>query len=463
MRKDGSRFWASVVMTALQDDAGACKGFAKITRDLTERRLAEEEARRRRRSGPPAARRSWTKRRCGGRAISWTDPAHIAEGVTVQAPDGKLIFANDAAAQLCGFESGGGDAGGGPAQHAGAASRCCREDGRRSRWAELPGRHRPAGHGLERDRRFQVEPHRRGTLVLRVGARRCSMRAGNVEPVGDRLPRVHRAPAGRAVLAVPGGGQLGAGILARLRGDAGGRWRSWPCRTSPTGAASTSSRADGTLEQLAVAHVDPGKRELAKEWRRRWPPRPRVAVVRVVGSGRPELLAEITDAMIEAGTPDPEQRRMAEGWALRSAMVVPRSSSASSPSAWSPSSPPSRHGATPRGPDPGHRDRPPRLAGHRERARLHRGANAVQTRDNFLAIASHELRTPLSALTVLMSLAGARGRPATACWRWGPRRSRSGWCGPSARRASSRGWSTGCWTSAGCRPAICSSSASGPT
>ena len=45
IRKDGSRFWASVIITALRDDAGQLIGFAKVTRDLTERRRAEEEMR----------------------------------------------------------------------------------------------------------------------------------------------------------------------------------------------------------------------------------------------------------------------------------------------------------------------------------------------------------------------------------------------------------------------------------
>ncbi len=43
LRKDGSRFWADVVITALRDaDTGALTGFAKVTRDLTDRRRAEE-------------------------------------------------------------------------------------------------------------------------------------------------------------------------------------------------------------------------------------------------------------------------------------------------------------------------------------------------------------------------------------------------------------------------------------
>jgi PAS domain S-box-containing protein len=42
VRKDGSRFWANVLITALRDDNGKLLGFSKITRDLTERKLHEE-------------------------------------------------------------------------------------------------------------------------------------------------------------------------------------------------------------------------------------------------------------------------------------------------------------------------------------------------------------------------------------------------------------------------------------
>jgi PAS domain S-box-containing protein len=42
VRKDGSRFWASVVLTALRDQAGNLYGFSKVTRDITEKRNAQE-------------------------------------------------------------------------------------------------------------------------------------------------------------------------------------------------------------------------------------------------------------------------------------------------------------------------------------------------------------------------------------------------------------------------------------
>jgi hypothetical protein len=45
VRKDGSRFWANVVITVLREPDGKLAGFAKITRDLTERRRHEEELR----------------------------------------------------------------------------------------------------------------------------------------------------------------------------------------------------------------------------------------------------------------------------------------------------------------------------------------------------------------------------------------------------------------------------------
>jgi PAS domain S-box-containing protein len=44
-RKDGSRFWANVVIDAVHDDTGVLIGFAKITRDMTERRAVDEQLR----------------------------------------------------------------------------------------------------------------------------------------------------------------------------------------------------------------------------------------------------------------------------------------------------------------------------------------------------------------------------------------------------------------------------------
>jgi formate hydrogenlyase transcriptional activator len=42
IRKDGSRFWADVILSALRDETGALTGYAKITRDFTDRKRADE-------------------------------------------------------------------------------------------------------------------------------------------------------------------------------------------------------------------------------------------------------------------------------------------------------------------------------------------------------------------------------------------------------------------------------------
>lgn len=45
LRKDGSIFWANVVITAIRDNSGTLTGFAKVVRDVTERKVSEQRLR----------------------------------------------------------------------------------------------------------------------------------------------------------------------------------------------------------------------------------------------------------------------------------------------------------------------------------------------------------------------------------------------------------------------------------
>lgn len=82
---------------------------------------------------------------------------------------------------------------------------------------------------------------------------------------------------------------------------------------------------DGTIQQLALSHVDPTKVELAQELQRRYLDNPNVSfgVPNVIQTGKPELFARITDVQIVAATDDLEPLRLLIDLGLKSLMVVP--------------------------------------------------------------------------------------------------------------------------------------------
>jgi PAS domain S-box-containing protein len=86
VRKDGSRFWADAVVTAVRDHQGELRGFCKITRDITERKEADEALR-----------------------LAEQKYRHIFEeailGIFQSTPEGRLLSVNPAMARMCGYES----------------------------------------------------------------------------------------------------------------------------------------------------------------------------------------------------------------------------------------------------------------------------------------------------------------------------------------------------------------------
>jgi PAS domain S-box-containing protein len=84
--------------------------------------------------------------------------------------------------------------------------------------------------------------------------------------------------------------------------------------------------ADGSVQQLAVAHVDPEKVAMAKKFRKQRPPdlSAPTGVGHVISTGEAELVPEITEEMI-ASIDDPEVRELVGQLQLRSGMIVPLS------------------------------------------------------------------------------------------------------------------------------------------
>jgi GAF domain-containing protein len=82
---------------------------------------------------------------------------------------------------------------------------------------------------------------------------------------------------------------------------------------------------DGDLRTLAVAHVEPDKVALAREYQERYPQDPDApqGSYQVFRTGVSEVTPEITEEMLDAFITDPDQRAMIDQLQLRSAMTVP--------------------------------------------------------------------------------------------------------------------------------------------
>ena len=104
IRKDGSRFWANVVITAVHDESGAFRGFGKITRDLTERKRAEDTAIRH--AEEAAAHRALEERAelvQAQREQLRVTLASIGDGVIATDLDAHVTFMNSVAVNLTGW------------------------------------------------------------------------------------------------------------------------------------------------------------------------------------------------------------------------------------------------------------------------------------------------------------------------------------------------------------------------
>ncbi|WP_408098022.1 PAS domain S-box protein [Peredibacter sp. HCB2-198] len=93
VRKDGTKFWSHIVITALRDKRGELVGFAKVTRDLTERKNAEEQLKlseeRARKMFESVKDYAMITLNCDGTVATWNEGARRIKGYEAKEIVGK--------------------------------------------------------------------------------------------------------------------------------------------------------------------------------------------------------------------------------------------------------------------------------------------------------------------------------------------------------------------------------------
>ena len=246
----------------------------------------------------------------------------VADAVTAQDAQGRIVFANPAAARLAGYES--------PAAMMAAPVEKMHQafdildeqrrpfpaerfPGRRALMGETPPpevvRYRPAGGGPARWARLKAQPVRDESGDVRLAIN-----------VIEDITEIKQAELSQRFLAEAGRVLTGSldyestlAAVARLAVPEIADWCVVDLRTE-----------DG-FERVAVQHSDPDRLALADELTRRYPPDPTAptGVAQVLRTGRSEFYPEVTDEMLAAGARGEEHLELLRSVGFVGAMIVP--------------------------------------------------------------------------------------------------------------------------------------------
>jgi PAS domain S-box-containing protein len=247
----------------------------------------------------------------------------VADAVTAQAPDGRLLFANEAAAASMGFES--------PEALMDASLTTIldrydilAEDGRPFPIEAFPGRRALAGeNGAESVVRFRVREtgEERWSAVKATPIRDHDGRVTMAINVIEDITTHKRAELGQRFLArsadVLASSLDPDELLVEIANLAVPELADW-CSVEVMSES-------GVLERKALAHVDPGVRQRAIELSTRYPPDPDApqGIYHVVRTGQPELYPDIPDEMLREAAVDEEHYNEIIAIGMRSAIIVP--------------------------------------------------------------------------------------------------------------------------------------------
>jgi serine phosphatase RsbU (regulator of sigma subunit)/PAS domain-containing protein len=246
----------------------------------------------------------------------------VADAITAQAPDGTLVYANDAAVAMLGYSSQE-DLLAAPLGEIAGRYEMLDENGAPLPVERLPGRQALAGHEPEPltvRYRVQGDPETRWSRVKSSPVRDQAGGVRLVINLIEDITEIKRAELAQRFLA-ESGRVLAASLdyeetlatVARLAVPEIADW----CGVDVVGE-------DG-MERVAVAHVDPEKVRMAQEVAERYPAdlESDAGIGGVLRSGRSQLYPEIPDEMLVAGARDAEHLELLRSLGMRSAMAVP--------------------------------------------------------------------------------------------------------------------------------------------
>ena len=302
MRADGEEFPAELAVNVIA--ASDPPLFTGTIRDIAVRREAEKE-------------------REEARAQLEAILRGVADAVTAQAPDGRLLFANDAAAASLGFAS--------PAELMSAPIatilgrfEILQEDGRPFPPEALPGRRALAGEeGAESLVRFRVRDtgEERWSNVKATPIRGNDGEVTMAINVIEDITNHKRTEIAQRFLARSGEVLASSlnpdDLLAEVANLVVPEVADW--------CAVDVATDSGVLERKALAHVDPEVLERAIALSERYPTDPDspAGVYQVVKSGQAELYPEIPDELLRESAVDDEHYRELVEIGMRSVIIVP--------------------------------------------------------------------------------------------------------------------------------------------
>jgi PAS domain S-box-containing protein len=302
MRSDGSVFPVELAVSRIPGSSPPA--FTGYLRDISERQRAERE-------------------REAARAQLEAILSGVADGVTAQAPDGTLLFANDAALHVLGYQSSE-ELLNTPLTRIMDRFEVYDEHGRPFPLDRLPGRRALAGeHGAEELLRFRVQATDEDHWSI-VKATPVTDDEGNVLMAINVFEDIteHKLSERQQAFLAESSGLLAASLDA----DETLRKVAWLAVPEIADWCAVDLAADnGGLERVALVHADPERLARAEELQRRYPPDPNsdTGVPKVLRTGEPELWPEITDEFLLQAVEDPEQLELLREIGLRSALVVP--------------------------------------------------------------------------------------------------------------------------------------------